>query len=253
MTNLIQEELNASKAKMLKMIEGTKDLVALTQDNVAIVEAMIRTDSSYNKSFKKEAGPKGKYNGSVAYWMSRLKEILIEGMESSIKGFSFEEIIKNTVEAIDRENSTHLNSDGCGREELAQRIIQEKENLINWLKDPDGTQLALFQKLNEKTHPKDPKYKPTNHTSFASKFCHYACYFLFEGEPEQDNFSIYDRVLKETALPKYIEYYHLENKYKSEALEDYKTYREIINEIREISKCNISRNGFDHLLWYYYK
>ena len=31
--------------------------------------------------------------------------------------------------------------------------------------------------------------------SFASKFCHYACMYLFEDRKEQDNFSIYDGIL----------------------------------------------------------
>lgn len=252
MENLIQEELIASKPIMPKMMAENSDLVALTRENVAIVEAMIRTDSSYRKSFEKNAKPNGKNPGSVAYWMMRLKELLIDGKEKDSELRSFEEVVKNVVEAIDRENSTHLNSDGCGREELTQRIIQGKSQWVNYLKDPDNASEDLFEKLNEKTHPKDKKYKPTKHTSFASKFCHYACYYLFEGEPAQDNFSIYDSVLK-GILPKYIKAFGLSDKYDNNAINDYHTYRKLIDEIRELTEEKISRNGFDHLLWYYYK
>ena len=36
-------------------------------------------------------------------------------------------------------------------------------------------------------------------------------------------------------------------------LEDYAKYSEIIEKILEMSGNNISKNGFDHLLWYYFK
>ena len=43
--NLIQQELEKSKEKMLTTIPGT-DLVSLSQENAAIVEAMIQNDSA---------------------------------------------------------------------------------------------------------------------------------------------------------------------------------------------------------------
>ena len=71
---LIQDELDKSQKYMLKTILNT-DLVQLTQENVAIVEAMIKNDSDYYKSSDPEAGPTKKYIGSTAYWMKRLKKI----------------------------------------------------------------------------------------------------------------------------------------------------------------------------------
>ena len=124
----------------------------------------------------------------------------------------------------------------------------------------------LINIISKKTEPKDSSRLGKRHFSFASKFCHYTSYFLFENEPEQDNFSIYDNVLTK-AIPKYIDYYNLEKLkninisdydkyYKSEGKaisEFYKVYYDAIGEIIKASGSGISRNGFDHLLWYYYK
>lgn len=73
---------------------------------------------------------------------------------------------------------------------------------------------------------------------------------MFEGEKEQDNYSIYDSVLK-NVLPTYAEYYSI-NINKND-LEDYITYSDIIERILKKTGNKISKNGFDHLLWYYHK
>ena len=59
---------------------------------------------------------------------------------------------------------------------------------------------------------------------------------------------IYDSILKKV-LPRYLDYYEL----KRYDLDDYAQYREAVDAIREASGVEISRNGFDHLLWYYHK
>ena len=117
--NLIQKELEKSKEKMLTIIPGT-ELVSLSPDNVAIVEAMIQNDSAYLKTSDKQAAPDKKYGGSTAYWMTRLKDVLIDGVSATDE--KYHEILTGAVEAVDRENSTHLNSDGVGREEIINRI-----------------------------------------------------------------------------------------------------------------------------------
>lgn len=86
-------------------------------------------------------------------------------------------------------------------------------------------------------------------TSFASKFCHYASFFLFENDELRDNYSIYDNVIA-SVFPYYMEMYGVDN---SEPLTDYSVYRKVIDSIRGKTKDKISRNGFDHLLWYYHK
>ena len=156
----IRDEFESSQKYMLTtehfVLEDGKEieLVKLTHENVAKVEAMIRNDSSYIKSFDKNACPiinkdKTVYAGSTAYWMTQLVNNLNK-QECDIT-YSFDEIIQNVVRSIDRENSTRITSDGCGRNELSKRIIEFGEDkLIDSLKNRD---LELFRNI-EKKHSK---------------------------------------------------------------------------------------------------
>ena len=248
---LIQKELTLSNKYKLTVITGT-ELVELTPKNVAIVEAMLRNDSSTLKSFDKKAAPKGKYKGSTAYWMTQLKNALQD--TSSIQDEIYKNIITEAVAAVDRENSTHLNADGIGREEITNRLYRiDKQLFMSYLKNPDKTKFELISIISDKTNPtgtnsKGKEYKGRTNISFASKFCHYACYYLFEGEEEQDNYSIYDNILSK-AIPLYVDHYGLKNC----ELNTYSKYRDTIDAIIKNSKTAISRNGFDHLLWYYFR
>lgn len=242
--NQIQKELKLSQEKLLKTISDVPDLVELSIENVAIVEAMIQNDSAYIKSANKEAVPTRKkdgsvkYGGSTAYWMTQLKDFLEQNSQAQ---FTYEEIISKAVEAVDRENRTHLNADKTGRKEITNRILNIK-NLENKLKNAN---LDLIETISAKT---SAKTRARVNLSFASKFCHYACFYLFEGLPEQDNYSIYDNVVKKV-LQKYVNYYNLPTR----DLDNYREYQKTIDEIITQSKSHISRNGFDHLLWYYFK
>ncbi|WP_406545886.1 hypothetical protein [Succinimonas sp.] len=267
-----------------------KTIVKLTRDNVAKVEAMIRNDSAYIKSHEKKAKPKlslksskkdseetveYKYNGSTAYWMSMLRAYILDNKNDfldqqypEVKDYfeglkldsdasaidnklTYDEIIKRAVIAVDNENSTHINSDGVGRDEITRRIVNEidKKELLNSLWERN---LDMFKKIEAKTHPDDVSHNARENTSFASKFCHYACYYLFEGSDKQDNYSIHDNILR-TVLPWYLEYYKIPVKKRS--LTEYDVYRKAVDAVREKAKekygNEISRNGFDHLLWYY--
>lgn len=111
----------------------------------------------------------------------------------------------------------------------------------------------MIRIIADETHPagngKNGKaYIPRRNISFASKFCHYACFYLFEGEPEQDNYSIWDNVLRKV-MSKYIKHYQLVKR----NLDDYSEYRKTVDLLIKASNSEISRNGFDHLLWYYFK
>jgi len=248
--NLIEKELMLSKEKMIEEVpfQG-KTLAKLTQNNVAIVEAMICNDSAYIHSSDKNACPRYNtkkeivYGGSTAYWMNKLKMYLFENNNE----IPYEKIIKGAVEAVDRDNSTHLNADRCGREEITNRIIQFGYlELIECLKNPDYDNMKLFREISKMTSASS---RARENKSFASKFCHYACFYLFEGTENQDNYSIYDGILRET-LPLYISFFNIETKYD---LEDYAQYRSAVDAIRLKTEEPISRNGFDHLLWYYHK
>lgn len=260
----INKELEKAKDYMLTTIKDEKgeELVELSFENVAKVEAMIQNDSAYRKSTDKYAKPiekknkkknsSYKYNGSTAYWMTLLKNKIIDHLPVSS---SYEEILEGAIEAVDRENSTHLNADkygeDCGRKEIRDRLLyiinNNEEEFIKSLKRPIQTDFFLFKEIARKT--KTPRGR--NNPSFASKFCHYACFYLFDGKPEQDNYSIYDNIVKQ-AIPKYLNYYKMNNSIKIN-LDDYRIYYKTIDEIIKKSKSGISRNGFDHLLWYYFK
>ena len=70
---------------------------------------------------------------------------------------------------------------------------------------------------------------------------------MFEGE-YKDNYSIYDRIVSK-ALPSYMERYGITKR----KFTSYAEYQKSIDEVIEKSKSGISRNRFDHLLWYSYK
>lgn len=158
---------------------------------------MIMTDSKYIKSNDINAGRTYKkkeiinYFGSTAYWMNKLKNALGSDDKSNLK-----EIIKCAVTAVDIENSTHINSDGVGREELSDRIFEKVDDLIGILSDVN-TGINFINYLSKPTSVKDNKHKARKNLSFASKFVHYACFYFFEKDDiKRDNFSIYDSVLK---------------------------------------------------------
>ena len=253
MSNFITEEYNESLKFHLEEINfnASTSLVALTRKNVALVEMIIKYDSAYSKASDTNAAPNHNKNycGSTAFWMSLLKKYFNREQID----YDYSEIIQNAVIAIDRENSTHINADvikdnnnSGGRYELAERISNiDPKNLINYLKYPEETNYELIEIISTPTEKGN--FKRTN-LSFASKFCHYACFYLFEGEKEQDNYPIYDQIVK-NHIPNYMKYYEIEKK----NLKDYKEYKSAIDEIILKSGYQISRNGFDHLIWYYYK
>lgn len=238
--NQIQKELNLAEAYKLKIDDN---LVVLSEDNVARVEAMIRTDSAYLKSYDDTI------HSSSAYWFKQLKSEIEKTDESKKLKETSCETIKKLVKAIDRENSTRINTDKVGLKEIPARISEFTiKDFLNNLKNPDNT-LELFNKIAEKTSDSTGKNHRKN-PSFASKFCHYACFHLFKNLPEQDNYPIYDNVLKKI-LPEYAKKYNVE--YENADLKDYSRYRKLIEKIIKNSQSNISKNGFDHLLWYYHK
>ena len=211
---------------------------------------MILNDSAYLKSSDVDAGPQFKrdgsvkYGGSTAYWMTQLKNILIDG--ESADESEYRRRITGAVGAVDRDNSSHLNADGVGREEMVERLVSlPVSRLLECLERPDATGLELVTYLSARTHPEK---RVRENQSFASKFCHYACFYFFEGRPGQDNYSIYDNVMCRT-VPLYLAHYRLG----SFDLTDYGEYRKAVDKIIEPSGESVSRNGFDHLLWYYFK
>ena len=236
MKNQIQKELEEAKNFLPEF--DSDNLIVLSQNNVAKVEAMIKTDSSYAKN----ANPD--YENSSANLFCKLKEEIYNTDDSKLIKEKSMKTIYDVVCAVDRENNTHINADKVGRQEIAERISNLRiSDFIKYLKEPEG--LELFNLIAKKTTANEKRHR-TN-ISFASKFCHYACFYMFDNEPEQDNYSIYDSVLKKV-LPLYAKKYGvvcIRNK-----LKDYTYYRDIVDKLIKKSNSHISRNGFDHLLWY---
>ena len=121
--------------------------------------------------------------------------------------------------------------------------------LLKYLKEPKQDNYELIRILSEPTHPIDSHKHARRNKSFASKFCHYACMSLFTGN-EQDNFSIFDSILC-NAIPLYADYYNIEISKKFRT--SYSEYMSVIDQIIQQSGDEISRNGFDHLVWYFHK
>lgn len=244
MSNLIIEELReAEKYAIKKISKGGLEVADLSRDNVAIIEAMIQHDSAYINSTNVES------EKSTAHCMIEFKKAVF----SNNRTVDFN-IILDAVVAVDRDNSTHLNADKCGRDEISNRIAMiPKEKMISYLFDPVGTKYKLIDIISEKTSAEN---KSRKNISFASKFCHYAAFYLFEGMEQQDNFSIYDNVLKKN-LQNYTSFYNIHADFTTINTEKnskgYMEYQRVIDEIIKASGSRISRNGFDHLVWYYYK
>ena len=237
--NAIDIEKEESQKYCFEMDSKNNQLLKLNRKNVGLVEFIIANDSNYMRSGNKDSVPKGKYNGSSAYWFSKLKAFYEETGDGN-----FEDIIWHCIIAVDNENSTHLNADKVGRSKIKDRLVDlGAENFKEFLETKN---YDLFYKLAEKTNDANGRQNP----SFASKFCHYACMNLFAGQSEQDNFSIYDNILRR-AIPFYAERYGII--VEDRRLSDYRDYCEKINKIIAASNSGISRNGFDHLLWYYHK
>lgn len=236
--NRIYSELKLSKEYYLDFYEGTqKRLPKLSKDNVARVEAMIHFNSSYR--------------GKFVDYCKELKTVLVD--KRIITADEYKTLLENLVITIDSENSTHLNSDGVGRDEIVRRLLGiGKTDLLEYLRNPATTDYKLFRLIEAETKAegiskKGNVRKNRTNTSFASKFCHYTCFYLFENKKEQDNYSIYDSIVRKT-LPEYAEYFDID--IKKSNLKDYIYYQRVIDMIIEKSDSKISRNGFDHLIWY---
>ena len=240
-------------------------LVELSAENVAKVEAMIHTDSKYRLSLgnnyeDKEYSP---------YWITQLGKLLREEPADCC----YEKAICKIVDLLDKENGTHLTADitedkktdasKVMKERIIKLIEKNKGNdILKFLKDPNANtnRTDLIEILSKPTTEINSK-KPRRHLSFASKFCHYACFYIFKGEDAQDNFSIYDKFVLE-ALPYYLDYYKEKKKIddsidlkkeKGDSHYKYDDFQTAIRAVIKASDCEISRNGFDHLLWYYFK
>ena len=208
-----------------------------TEKNYCITQFLINNDSNYRIEGDE-------FDSSTKKYIKTVKET-----------FEINEL-EEIVTRIDKQNSTHQSSEGSkgggnGRRITAKYISKIKDLYIR-LKSGDE------ELVNEIA-----KAIPDRYTfSFASKFCTYVSRYLYNS----DDYCVYDSVLC-NALPYYAWAYLGEvfistknstiNSYAKKNLGDYKGYKSLIDRIRNKSikelKYKISREGFDSIIWYYFK
>ena len=176
-------------------------------------------------------------------------------------------VIKGTVCAIDRENSTHLVAHKSGKKVGRSNVSNKIFNLINKNLEEFKEMLLNendFSLVELLTIPVE-KNKENYHYSFAAKFCKYLSLGF-----ETDKYYIYDNVIINN-IDYYIDKYNLDkskysiNKLKfnkkladkniqGEIEKQYKDLWNCLEKIRKITNNNkndkISRNELDHLIWY---
>lgn len=252
------------KCKLSNFKAGGNDYAAITRDNADIIECVLSYDKMYRKGIGVTAVPKGRFIGSDAYWQEKIAEV-------KNGACTYKDFIKHLVESVDRANDTHLNTAINGRKEMAKRVIANCKTLSDLkkalsknpfymnsgVKDVDPNH--ILHKLAEPLPAKKGGIRCN--VSFASKFCQFASKILNAGY----EYSKYDNIVSK-ALPVYIDkYLHIKisdrffltgGKPFSEKTWKYAEYCDYIDEIRK--KVNtgksqsqqISREEFDHIVWY---
>ena len=213
--NYIQNEIDNCPKFLLE-----NDSPSLTPDNVYLAEFIFH----------------------VLYRKSELGKLY----DSLEKDYRKDNLVK-ILSVINSENSTHLLKKD--KEAIAEHIIKEYktfEAFKNALKHKENekyTYTLVSSIRSLKSACTGPKTERDNY-SFATKFCHYSCYYLFKNCAElRDLYPIYDGI-----IVKYLKDYH---NVKEKELSDYISYVNKINEIVKDKK--ISKNGFDHLIWLYHR
>lgn len=243
---LIQQERACAEEFMFEVYLDS-GLVALSRRNVALAEAMIENNSAYMT--ERSADNKSAVDLETA--LGSLCQALRGEIELSAADYS--QNVERVVNGIDSVNSTRLNADKVGRTVARDRILGfERKRLVQCLYDPEGTEYELFYSLAEPTKGTEGGRR---NPSFASKFCHHVCLRLFEGEKQQDNYPVYDNIAS-AALRKYVEHFSLDVRVPSRLRGkpfDYPGYRACVDAVIECAQDEISRTGFDRLVWYYFK
>ncbi len=279
----LNDELNHTSFE-LEFDDEDNGIIALTTENVQKVETMLRYNPDYPqfidlKNLKKEDEFKKyldekydkeknfvnkylinkekyedtkniKYEYSSVYYIKALVDY-----KSDKDKYTY--LILLILRKINSENNTRVSLNDIGQ--IACKIVDkysDYDKLADALKEPSKkTKECNYELIKIFCEGLQKRY-----LSLATKFCHYVSFVLFYGTNYADLYSIYDEVVN-NSLPKYTNKYNIEFEKKEltnlkdwdEILDYYRKYQEVIKKVIESygkgSKI-ISRNGFDHLIWY---
>ena len=211
-----------------------------------------------------------KYDYSLIFYIFAFA---IEIKEKKLDDMLYNCYIKTLLTKINFENHTRASHKEIN--EITCRICSRfsPNKLLESLEEPyekedySECKYELIRCIIEKTSANK------HHFSLGTKFCHFLNFYIYLETEYSNLFSIYDKIVSDN-LPYYYNYYVTESnddlrqvigngdyKYSSTKLkglndkqvcdkiiEIYQNYQTIIDEI--ISKTGISRNGFDHVVWY---
>ena len=263
----LENELNYTTFNLDIVDKDSKNnnLIALTTLNVQKVETMLRYNPDYPQFFDYNLLNNSNYVNDIIvnveeernnkkddleypsfYYIKALEKFKDNDKETG----TYEYYIKAILRRINSENSTRASKYDITTiaGEIACKF--EYSELIENLKKPNK-EYKIIEYICMKGKNRN--------LSLATKFCHYMSFILFFGTNYADTYSIYDSVVNDN-LNSYASHLKIESNYNSQELKNlqknewkeiknsYIKYQETINKI--ITKANISRNGFDHLVWY---
>ena len=178
---------------------------------------------------------------SIYYSNSKIEETINALNEEG--GFTSENLAK-VCKAVNSENSTHLLVDD--REAICRYLRRTSdnnlENFKHRLTDENYSLINEIRGLKNNNNLCEEERTIKDNYSFATKLCHYLCYYLFANDVDRDRYPIYDSVVS-SYVKNSQSYRNRDNR----DINDYNNYVSIIDEI--INGTGISRNGFDHLIW----
>ena len=162
-----------------------------------------------------------------------------------------QETLERVCSVINGENGTHLRN--YEKTIIVNEILRTCSDIYSFkdkLKDEEYSLVGEIVALEGRdAYEEIEGYKSKNkehivrkNYSFATKLCHYACYYLFKDDKDRDRYPIYDSVL--------VEYVTNSEEYRQALDNDLSVYKNYVSIVDEIIKGKgISRNGFDHLIW----
>lgn len=263
----LENELNYTAFNLDKVKDkDNNDIIALTTLNVQKVETMLRCNPDYPQFFDYNLLNDSSYVNDIIKKVEEERKIknkedqfkypsyyyikALEKNHNDADRETYEYYIEAILRRINLENSTRASKKDISTIAKAIAGYINYNELISNLKNPNQD-YEIIEYICMKGKNRN--------LSLATKFCHYMSFILFFGTDDADTYSIFDSVINDN-LNNYVTLLGTESSYESIELKylykknwktikkSYVKYQKTINNI--IDKANISRNGFDHLVWY---